>query len=159
MNLLSSIKSVRALNNMNLKRILFASIAIFAQGGTTLTASASSMPTVPVSTHSVQSSKIATANLEGFYVDLDWSVTLYRDRGKYFYQGKNLNTGSIVTLSGPSVTRSKGQHIYTWNNKGTKYQVSWKTKDSSKIRLQVIDTNRRVILNRSLQWQNAADFV
>jgi hypothetical protein len=154
MKLLKLTDSIKLTNNMNLKKILLASIAI----GTTLTASAWSMPTMPVSAQ-VQSTKIAAANLEGFYVDLDWSVTLYRSEGKYTYQGKNLNTGSTLTLSGATVTRSKGQQIYTWNNKGTKYRVTWKTNDSSKISLQVIDTNRRVILSRSLQWQNAADFV
>jgi hypothetical protein len=155
MKLLGLPNSAKYSNIMNLQKILLASIAI----GTTLTASAFSIPTMPVSAQSVQSTKIATATLEGFYVDLDWSVTLYRSDGKYTYQGKNLNTGSTLTLSGATVTRSKGQHIYTWNNEGTKYRVIWKTNDSSHIRLQVIDANRRVILNRSLQWQNAADFV
>jgi hypothetical protein len=154
MKLLGLSNSAKSLNSMNLKKILLASISI----GTTF-ASAFSMPTMPVSAHSVKSIKIATATLEGFYVDLDWSVNLYRHDGKYIYQGKNLNTGSTLTLSGATVTRSKGQHIYTWNNEGTKYRVIWKTNDSSHIRLQVIDANRRVILNRSLQWQNAADFV
>jgi hypothetical protein len=155
MKLLGLPNSTKSFNNMNLKKILLASIAIC----TTLTVAAFSMPTMPVSAQSVQSPKIATATLEGFYVGLGWSVNLYRSKGKYNYQGTNLKTGSELELSGATVTRSKGQHIYTWNNEGTKYRVIWKTNDSSHIRLQVIDTNRRVILDRSLQWQNAADFV
>jgi hypothetical protein len=97
--------------------------------------------------------------LEGFYVDLDWSVTLYRSGGKYHYQGKNLNTGATLALSGATVTGTSSQQIYTWNNKGTKYRIFWKTNDSSTIRLQVLDAKNRVILTRSLGWQNAADFV
>jgi hypothetical protein len=121
----------------------------------------SNATTIPASAPSlsVQQNIAKASYLEGFYVDSDWSVTLYRRGGKYNYRGKNLNTGSSLELSGATVSRTGSQQIYTWNNKGTKYRVTWKTNDSSKIRLQVINYNGRIILNRLLGIQNAADFL
>ena len=124
--------------------------------GTTLNTAFTSAATVHNSPAEV---KIATVKyLEGFYVTSDFSVEIFRQGGKYYYNGTMLETQANLKLSNPTISRTKSQHTYTWNNKGTKYRVSWNTNDTGKIYLQVIEGSR-IILDRSLQWQKKEDFV
>jgi hypothetical protein len=96
--------------------------------------------------------------LEGFFVNSDFSIDLYREGGKYYYLGTEIQNNANLKLANPTIYRTKNQHIYTWNNQGTKYRISWNTNNPDKIRLQVIDRNR-IILDRSLQRQKKEDFV
>lgn len=115
-----------------------------------LPVSANNSPT-PISIASV-------SYLEGFFVNSDFSVDLYREGGKYYYLGTKLQNNANLKLANPTISRTKNLHVYTWNNQGTKYRISWNTNDPSKIRLQVIDRSR-MILDRSLQRQKKEDFV
>ncbi len=95
----------------------------------------------------------ATAALtqpQGLYLDNDWSVELEYKGGTYHYHGKNIRTGKKLELAGATLTSSGNKKIYTWNNAGTRYRVTWQPKDPGFIRLQVIDANGAERLNRLL---------
>ena len=128
--------------------------------GVTLNTGIANAAMVPVSDdNSYTQPKIATVSyLEGFFVNSDFSVDLYREGGKYYYLGTKLQNNANLKLANSTISRTKSQQIYTWNNQGTKYRISWNTNNPDKIRLQVIDRSR-IILDRSLQRQKKEDFV
>lgn len=128
--------------------------------GVTLNTGIANAAMVPVSdNNSPTQPKIATVRyLEGFFVNSDFSIDLYREGGKYYYLGTKLQNNANLKLANPTVSITKSQQIYTWNNQGTKYRISWDTNNPDKIRLQVIDRSR-IILDRSLQRQKKEDFV
>jgi hypothetical protein len=95
----------------------------------------------------------ATAALtqpQGLYLDNDWSVELGYKDGTARYYGKNIRTGKKLDLAGATLSSSGNKKIYTWNNAGTRYRVTWQPKDPDFIRLQVIDANGTERLNRLL---------
>ncbi len=89
---------------------------------------------------------------DGMYVDRDWSVYLYREGGTYRYRGTNNLTQAKIEFSGANVSGTKSRRIYTWNNAGTRYRVTWKVSDPDTIRLQVIAPNGKEQLNRLLSF-------
>ncbi|HIK04732.1 MAG TPA: hypothetical protein IGS40_08455 [Trichormus sp. M33_DOE_039] len=88
---------------------------------------------------------------EGEFVDRDWSVNLSFQSNVYYYYGQNRNNGSNISLGGVKASGNKQRQVYTWNNNGTRYQVTWRPSDPYFIRVQVINPRGRVILNRVLQ--------
>ena len=56
-----------------------------------------------------------------------------------------------INLSGAVASGTKQRQVYTWNNNGMKYQVTWKPSDPNFIRLQVTQPNGKLILNRLLK--------
>ncbi len=90
---------------------------------------------------------------EGTYIDRDWSVYLYRSGGTYHYRGTNNLTKATIELAGASLSGTKSRRIYTWNNSGTRYRVTWKVSDPDTIRLQVITPNGKEQLNRVLIFE------
>jgi|GEM_PF-3173323 len=64
----------------------------------------------------------------------------------YSYSGSLGNNG-IDIKRGAKNLGSNSRQVYTWDNKGTKYQVIWKPSDPEYIRLRVISGGREV-LNR-----------
>ena len=87
----------------------------------------------------------------GEFTDKDWTVTLAFTNNSYYYYGENRKSNSNISLSGAVASGTKQRQIYTWNNNGTKYQVIWKPRDPKFIRVQVIDPQGKIILNRLLQ--------
>ncbi|MBD2665465.1 hypothetical protein B6N60_04395 [Richelia sinica FACHB-800] len=88
---------------------------------------------------------------EGEFIDRNWSVTLSFSNNAYYYYGQNRSSGSNITLAGARASGNKQRQIYTWNNNGTRYQVTWRPSDPNFIRVQVIGPNGRVLLNRLLR--------
>jgi hypothetical protein len=93
----------------------------------------------------------ANAPPEGNFGDEEWEVTLVRQNNSYRYIGKkHENESSRIELAGAKVSGTDRRRIYTWNNKGTKYQVVWQSKDPNYIRVKVISNSGKTALNRLL---------
>jgi hypothetical protein len=90
---------------------------------------------------------------DGTYIDRDWNVYLYRSGGTYHYRGTNNLTKATIEFSGANISGTKSRRIYTWNNGGTRYRVTWKVSDPDTIRLQVIAPNGKEQLNRLLTYE------
>ena len=88
---------------------------------------------------------------QGFFKDSDYSVNLRFYDNDYFYEGTNMNTGAGITLSGATISGNYRRQVYTWNNGGVRYQISWRPADPRLIRIEVIQSNGRVTLNRLLR--------
>lgn len=84
------------------------------------------------------------------FSDQEWTVTLKFTNNSYQYYGRKISNGSSINLSGAVASGSHERQIYTWNNNGTKYQVTYRPNDPNYIRVQVIDRGK-VVLNRLLQ--------
>jgi hypothetical protein len=89
-------------------------------------------------------------SLDGAFVDREWTISVYHENNTYRYRGYNLQTKKSIELSGALVSGDRQRRIYTWNNQGTKYQVTWQRQDPDYIRVRVITPNGKEILNRLL---------
>lgn len=79
-----------------------------------------------------------------------WSLTLWEDKGKYYYKNLNLKTGKKICLVGAKASGSKARPVFTWTNAKYKYRVSWQTVEPDVVRLQVINPSEQLILNELL---------
>lgn len=104
----------------------------------------STLTTVPASVMA------APQHPQGFYSDRDWSIHLEFKGGTYHYRGTHNRTGKTLELAGASIGGTRTRQVYTWNNAGTRYRVTWQPSDSGVIRLQVITPNGAEQLNRLL---------
>lgn len=89
-----------------------------------------------------------TSSLSGTFGDRQWTISIYRQNNVYRYQGYNIQTKKSIDLSGAILSGDQHRKMYTWNNQGTKYQVTWQTKDPDYIRIRVIGPNGKEIFNR-----------
>jgi hypothetical protein len=87
---------------------------------------------------------------QGFFSDRDWSISMDLKGGSYNYHGRNNLTGSKLDLAGASISGTNSRRVYTWNNSGTRYRITWQPADPGTIRLQVIAPNGKEQLNRLL---------
>ncbi len=87
---------------------------------------------------------------DAFFEDEEWSVGIDRLNGDYTYQGTNKKTGSEMRLSNGIVSGTKSRRVYTWNNKSTKYRITWQPTDRAFIRVQAFDGRGKELLNRLL---------
>lgn len=87
----------------------------------------------------------------GTFSDQEWNVSLSFSNNVYYYYGENRNSNNNISLSGAVASGNKQRQVYTWNNNGLKYQVTWRPSDPNFIRVQVIIPNGKVILNRVLK--------
>jgi hypothetical protein len=87
---------------------------------------------------------------EGSFKDAEWQVSLNRQNNSYHYRGVSLNTGTSIELAGAKVSGNSQRRTYTWNNEGTKYQVVWQAQDPNFVRVKVVSSRGRIILNRLL---------
>ena len=67
----------------------------------------------------------------------------------YTYHGY-FNGKSLDIVGGAKNFGSNSRQVYTWDNNGTKYQVTWKPSDPEYIRVRVISEGREV-LNRVIR--------
>ncbi|HBB32879.1 MAG TPA: hypothetical protein DDZ80_22390 [Cyanobacteria bacterium UBA8803] len=126
---------------MNLKTIALATI---------LGLSAPAIADVALNTHTIAQ---PSAPL-GTFTDSQWLVTIeYYDNALSYY-GENLITGDNLTLRGATIGGNRQRRIYTWNNSGYRYQVSWRPSQPEVIRVQVFDTRGKEILNHLLTKSN-----
>jgi hypothetical protein len=99
----------------------------------------------------------ANAGVAGVYSDGNLTVVVSpivtggknsngRQSQYYSYSG-SLGDNGIDIKRGARNSGSNLRQIYTWDNKGTKYQVIWKPSDPEYIRVRVISEGREV-LNR-----------
>ncbi len=88
---------------------------------------------------------------QGVFQDDIWVVSLDFVNNAMTYYGENKRTGASIYLSGASVGGTTQRRIYTWNNAGTRYQITWQPSDPSFVRVQVFQPNGREILNRLLR--------
>ena len=91
---------------------------------------------------------------DGTYLDRDWTIQLSSRGGEvYDYLGTNNRTKASISLADATIVRNNNRRIYTWNNAGVKYRLTWNESDHDKIRLQVISSNGKVQLNRLLTYE------
>jgi hypothetical protein len=88
---------------------------------------------------------------EGTFGDAEWQLVLSRQNNSYHYRGVNIETGTSIELAGAKVSGTSQRRIYTWNNEGTKYQVLWQSKDPDFVRVKVVSSRGRTLLNRLLR--------
>ncbi|GCL37022.1 MAG: hypothetical protein ACKO9I_09060 [Sphaerospermopsis kisseleviana] len=97
---------------------------------------------------------------KGNFGDKDWEVSLSFDNNVYYYYGENRrNRNSNINLSGAVTSGTNDRQVYTWNNNGMKYRVTWRPSDPNFIRLEVVNPGGKVILNRILQAINYDDVI
>jgi hypothetical protein len=95
---------------------------------------------------------VAAANRpEGTFGDAEWQLSLSRQNNSYHYRGVNIATKTSIELAGAKVSGSSQRRIYTWDNEGTKYQVVWQAKDPDFVRVKVVSSRGKTILNRLLR--------
>lgn len=92
---------------------------------------------------------IAQTSPNGTFSDGTWRITVGFS-GSHTYYGENVNSGDSLYLSGAQVTGDNSRRVYTWNNSGTRYEVSWRPSDRNVIRLRVLGSNGRELMNRLL---------
>ncbi|BAZ81431.1 hypothetical protein PN497_25165 [Sphaerospermopsis kisseleviana CS-549] len=97
---------------------------------------------------------------KGHFADKDWEVSLSFDNNVYYYYGENRrNRNSNINLSGAVTSGTNDRQVYTGNNNGMKYRVTWRPSDPNFIRLEVVNPGGKVILNRILQAINYDDAI
>lgn len=84
------------------------------------------------------------------FINNDWEVTIGKNGNRYTYASRQTGKPGIG-LSGGRLSRSGGKHYYTWNNRGTVYQVTWQPQDPNYARVRVLDPRGREIFNK-LMW-------
>ncbi len=94
-----------------------------------------------------------TIPLIGTFSDNNWTVTVSEQNGVYRYHGHNLKTSKSIELLGATITKQGDKRLYTWNNNGTRYRVTWQPQDQDYVRVQVISPQRTEVLNRLLARQ------
>jgi hypothetical protein len=70
-----------------------------------------------------------------------------RKQSQYYSYSGSLGNNGIDIKRGAKNSGSNSRQVYTWDNKGTKYQVIWKPSDPEYIRVRVISDGKE-ILNR-----------
>jgi hypothetical protein len=118
----------------------------------TLTTPAFAKVTIPPSAQiSAPATLIAVSDYpDAFFEDEEWSVGIDRLNEVYNYQGTNKKTGAEMRLSDGVVSGTTNRRIYTWNNQGTKYRITWQPADRAFIRVQAFDGRGKELLNRLL---------
>lgn len=96
----------------------------------------------------------STNNPDGAFGDREWRISVYYRDNTYTYSGYNYRTDKSISLSGATVSGDRNRRIYTWNNSGTRYQVTWQRRDPDFIRVRVITPSGKEVLNRLFPRQS-----
>jgi hypothetical protein len=108
--------------------------------------------TVPALSLSIAPPAVAAApaKLIGYFADSDWSIDVMPQQNSYRYVGTNIKTGKSLTLKRVKVSGTESRRVYSWNNSGTRYHVIWQPKDPDYVRLQVVQPNGEMVIDRLL---------
>jgi hypothetical protein len=87
---------------------------------------------------------------QALFVKNEWEIKIFKAGNRYIYSGKQRGKPGI-RLTGGKLTRAGGKHLYTWNNAGTIYRVTWQPQDPGYARIQVFEPRDREIFNE-LMW-------
>jgi hypothetical protein len=93
---------------------------------------------------------IAQSTLEGDFMNDRWFVSVWYEGGSYRYQGVDRRSGNSLRLAGATESGDRTRRIYTWNNSGHRYQVTWRPSDPDFVRLQVFHPDGRELVNNLL---------
>ncbi len=107
----------------------------------------------PIITDSILFPQAAIAEIvypEGLFRDEDWNVRLEYQNGIFIYSSENVKTGDSLRLNISEASGSPQRNTYTFRNGDYEYLVAYRPQDPNLIRLQVIDPNGSIILNRLL---------
>jgi hypothetical protein len=97
------------------------------------------------------------SDVTGCYRDSQWQITVYRQNGSYYYYGKHNESDREIRLPNARISQAGSRRIYTWNNRGTRYQVVWQRRDPDFIRVRVTAPSGQEILNRLIQSGTECD--
>ncbi len=89
--------------------------------------------------------------LDGAFSDNKWNVNVAYDQNAYRYKASRIGDKTEIDLAGAVVGGTRDRRTYTWNNGGTRYQVTWQKKDPNFIRVRVLSPNGKEIFNRLLR--------
>ncbi len=94
---------------------------------------------------------VAQSNLTvAAFADREWRITVYETSGgDYCYSGYHKRTQKSIALCGVRVSGNPQRRVYTWNNRGTLYQVTWQPRDPNFARI-LVKTPSGEVLNRVL---------
>lgn len=87
---------------------------------------------------------------EGLFKDNDWNVRLEHKNGIYTYFAQNVHSGNSLRLNVSEAGGSPERYTYTFRNGDYRYIIAYRPYDPDLIRLQAIDSQGRVTLNRLL---------
>jgi hypothetical protein len=96
-------------------------------------------------------------DVTGCYRDSEWQVVVYRQNGSYYYYGKQNKSDRVIRLPNARISTDGLRQIYTWNNRGTRYQVVWQHRDPDFIRVRVVTPRSKEVLNRLIQSGTECD--
>ncbi|MBD2665867.1 hypothetical protein B6N60_00315 [Richelia sinica FACHB-800] len=85
--------------------------------------------------------------------EVRWHLTLWEEKNKYFYKNTDLQSEKKICLTNGTASGNKNRSVFTWRNKGYKYQIAWRPQDPDVVRLQVINPSGKTILNELLKRQ------
>jgi hypothetical protein len=110
-----------------------------------------------IGTIGVENSALANQNsVEGEYrggtinISINPIKTGGSSQSNYYTYWGGVGSKFLEIREGAKNTGTLSRQVYTWDNKGTKYQVIWKPSDPEYIRLRVISGSREV-LNKILR--------
>jgi opacity protein-like surface antigen len=83
------------------------------------------------------------------FADVEWRIAVVRDKNGYTYGGFHKQTKRWIYISNGSVSGTPSRRVYTWNNRGTLYQVTWQPADPGFARI-LVKTPSGEALNRLL---------
>ncbi len=93
---------------------------------------------------------LAQSNLSvAAFADREWRITVVDTSEGYTYSGYHKQTKRSIYLSGGKRSGNPQRQVYTWNNSGTLYQVTWQPGDPNFARVRV-KTPSGEVLNRLL---------
>ncbi|USR92287.1 hypothetical protein NEA10_06075 [Phormidium yuhuli AB48] len=93
---------------------------------------------------------IAQVRPLGSFRDSQWDLSLFMDRGNYYYRGQARGSREYLELWNVEFAGTPDRRVYRWYNANYTYQVVWRPADPDFVRLQVFENNRE-ILNRLLE--------
>ncbi len=93
---------------------------------------------------------IAQVRPLGSFRDSQWDVSLFMERGYYYYRGQARGSREYLELRDVEFSGTRDRRVYRWYNANYMYQVVWRPADPNFIRLQVFENNVE-LLNRLLE--------
>jgi hypothetical protein len=79
--------------------------------------------------------------------------SLLVEKNTYYLHARNFKTNQTFCLAGATVSGTSQRPVFTWNSRGTKYQVAWQPQDNETIRLIVTNPSGKVATNQILKRQ------